>query len=183
MVWHACYSMFFTVSGALSLTWPSVTFMPTNHLHSLKALEGCQQGDAALWAPINPWCHIRQMSLRVGEAESAWTSLLPVLSSAHIWLIIYMLQNYLSLVSVEVFESNSPNFWLLASWWSWGAIMDTGICWSARDLLPHYNLLNNPLRCDGAHFSDEDAETQRVYIACPKSIGNNYHPSELSEKL
>ena len=110
MVWHACYSMFFTVSGALSLTWPSVTFMPTNHLHSLKALEGCQQGDAALWAPINPWCHIRQMSLRVGEAESAWTSLLPVLSSAHIWLIIYMLQNYLSLVSVEVFESNSPNF-------------------------------------------------------------------------
>lgn len=61
--------------------------------------------------------------------------------------------------------------------------MGTGICWSARDLLPHYNLLNNPLRCDCPHFSDECTETRRVYIACPKSIGNNYYPSELFEKL
>lgn len=43
--------------------------------------------------------------------------------------------------------------------------MGTGICWSASDLLSHYNLLNNPLRCDCPHFSDENPETQFIFHA------------------
>lgn len=54
--------------------------------------------------------------------------------------------------------------------------MGPSACWSARDSLSHYNLLNNPLRCDCPHFSDEDTETQGVYISSSSSMGHNNYP-------
>lgn len=118
--------MLFTLSGVLSLTWSSITQIPTNHLHSRRTYESCQHEVTALGAPVNPG----DISDKCLKSRWRWVCI-DFTVICFCWLPTYGS----SFMSSQMVSACSPfknltgswevkiSLCLLAAWWSQGMII------------------------------------------------------------